>query len=108
MFGRSLLVWVCSVLCSTLVSAETLRDKTISRIFINKQSVVAFRYEPEQTLNNPGHCNINYLQLDSNAPFFKEQYSMLLSALATGKRLDIYVADQCSTFALVSWLELQQ
>jgi len=96
------LVFVCGFAYS-----DTLKNKTITSVFINKGSLVAFTYEPVDPVNNPNNCNVDSLQLDPNAAFFKEQYVLLLVLKTTGKLVDINVGTDCGQFNLIAeWFKV--
>lgn len=88
--------------------ADTLHNKTITGIFTNKGSLVAFKYEPVDAVSNPNNCDVSYLQLDSNAAFFKYQYATLMMAVASGKKVDINVGTACGYNLIVDWLYVHE
>ena len=92
------------VLCSVATHADTLHNKTVTGVFVNQGSLIAITYEPVESVNNPNNCDVSYLQLNSDAEFFKEQYSMLLTALASGKPVDISVGTACGYNLIIDWL----
>jgi hypothetical protein len=88
--------------------ADTLHNKTITGVFVNQGSLIAFKYQPVEGVSNPNNCDVSYLQLNGSAPFFKEQYGMLLSAIATGKPVDINTGTACGINLIVDWLFIHE
>lgn len=92
-------------------SADRLNDITVTKIFVNKGNFVGFTYEPSfSSITNPNNCEESYLELDSSALLFSEQYALLLMAMASGKKLDVYVGDVCGSNnnLVLDWLEVKE
>lgn len=58
-------------------------------------------YGQAVSLNQVGRCNGvnatgNGFQLDTESPFFEETYSILLTAQATGRRVQLYRSGECA------------
>ncbi len=106
MIGRYLCkISVISILAlyGSVASADTVHNKKITGVFINQGSLIAFKYEPVDPVNNPNNCDLTYLQLKNDSPFFKEQYSLLLMLLASGKKVDINVGTECGFNLIANW-----
>jgi hypothetical protein len=91
------------MVCSAYSFSDTVHNKTITGVFVNQGSLIAFRYEPVDPVSNPNNCDTSYVQLNHNGDFFREQYSLLLMLAATGKKVDIHIGTACGYNIIADW-----